>query len=301
MLAPPHDLHATVARLNRASVTKRFDAYRDVAWEAEGAAIDPRDPRFCLPESHPLGGTDWYRALPEATRAELGLDRVCQVLRTGISFEACLSGGLLEFAAAQPNGSPLYRYAMHEVIEESHHSMMFHEFIRRSGRDPDDLPWFDRWLQRRVVQLGRTFPELFFLCVLSGEVFIDSDNRELLRANRDATHPLLRRIIQIHVTEEARHVCFATAYLRDHLPRAAPWKQSVVRAVAPMFLARGARDILYPSPSLIQRYAIPRQVVEQSFGPDSAHASRVREIIEPILMLVGARPAARSQAARARG
>ncbi len=259
-------LLATVHRLNCASVSKRHEAYRDVAWDVEGGALDPRDPRFELPETHPIAGTAWYRALPAPTRAELGLDWACQTLRTGISFENCLSRGLLEFAGTLPNGSPLYRYAMHEVVEESHHSMMFHEFIRRSGRDPEDVPASERWAQRLVVQLGRALPEVFFLCVLSGEVFIDHDNREMLRADAATQHPTLRRIVQIHVTEEARHVCFAEAYLREHLPRAPAWRRRLLHRIVPGILARGEELMLHPTPGLVVRYAIPQDVIRDAFG-----------------------------------
>jgi hypothetical protein len=276
----------TVNRLNRASVTKRFEAHRDVAWDAAENEIEPHDPRLCLPPGHPFAQTSWYRERPAATRADLGADWICQTFRIGISFESCLSRGLLEFAGTLPNGSPMYRYAMHEVVEESHHSMMFHEFVRRAGREPHDVSALEQFLQRRVVQMGRTFPELFFLCVLSGEVFIDHDNRELLRSDADAVHPLLRRVVQIHVTEEARHVCFANAYLREHLPRAPAWKKRVIGSLAPSLLARGEELMLRPSPAIVSKHGIPRTALAQAFGPTSAYASKVREVVSPIFSLL---------------
>jgi hypothetical protein len=276
---------STVARLNKASVVKRHEAHRDIDWDAE--PIETGDPRFQLSTSNALGATTWYRALPEATRAALGLDWVCQTFRIGISFEACLSRGLLEFAGTLPNGSPLYRYAMHEVVEESHHSMMFHEFIRRSGLDPDDVPLLERWLDRYVVvPLARIFPELFFLCALSGEVFIDHDNREMLREPAAMQHPTLRRIVQVHVTEEARHVCFANAYLREQLPRASLWRRRAVRLLAGPILAKGAQEILQPTPAFVRRHGIPRAVLTEAFGRESAHAAKVRDVVAPIHALL---------------
>jgi len=270
-----------VVRLNQASVAKRYEAHRDVDWDGHDARIDARDPRFALAATSPLGGTSWYQSLPADTRAELGLDFTCQALRVGISFEACLSRGLLEFAGALPNGSPTYRYAMHEVIEESHHSMMFHEFIRRSGRDPEGVSRVETWAQGRVAHLGVTFPELFFLCTLTGEVFIDHDNRERLR-ERDSLHPTLRRILQIHVTEEARHVCFANGYLREHLPRASRLRRFALRKIAGPLLRRGEQLMLWPTPALVRRYAVPSRVVAAAFGPRSAHAATVKRVVAPI-------------------
>ena len=46
-----------------------------------------------------------------------------------------LKRGLLEFASTLPNGAPEFRYAYHEIIEEAQHSLMFQEFVNRSGFD----------------------------------------------------------------------------------------------------------------------------------------------------------------------
>ena len=59
----------TVRRLSRQSVTKHFDAYADVDWDAPDMAVDADDLRFELPAVDPLGATDWYRSQPAATRS----------------------------------------------------------------------------------------------------------------------------------------------------------------------------------------------------------------------------------------
>src|SRR5579872_264037 len=229
-------------RLNTASVAKRHDPYADVDWDGPDARIDPADPRFRLAPDHPLGATDWYRSLPEAKQSSFGLDWMCQQLRYGIAFESCLTRGLLELAGKLPDRSPAYRYVMHEVIEESNHSMMFREFIDRSGRPSAPLPAFRVLYNRQIVRWATSFPELFFFHVLSGEVFIDDDNRARL-ARRAQEHPLVRRMMQIHVTEEARHVRFAQAYLRDRVPRLPFWRRWQIAAFLPVILEQGERMI----------------------------------------------------------
>src|SRR5947208_2996268 len=61
----------TVRRLSRQSVTKHFDAYADVDWDAPDMAVDPDDARFELPAVDPLGATNWYRSLPAETRTRI--------------------------------------------------------------------------------------------------------------------------------------------------------------------------------------------------------------------------------------
>jgi hypothetical protein len=283
---------ALTERLSRLSINKSHDAYRDIDWDGPDGRIQRDDPRFRLAPDHPLGETDWYRSQPQHTQAELGLEWFCQVLRYGVAFESCLSRGLLEFAANLPNRSPEYRYAMHELIEESHHSLMFQEFINRSPCDPVNLPRLILYGHRRIARCGATFPELFFFSVLSGEIFVDHDNRRQLE-RRDTLHPLVRRILQIHVTEEARHVCFAEHFLRARFPHSPFWRRWQIRALLPVILDQGERMIMRPLPRLVRRFRIPASVLLRAFGPGSAHEGRVRAIVAPVYALLRSSPHSR--------
>src|SRR5262245_7377740 len=165
----PTDPHtaftALLERLSRQSVTpgKHFDAYADIDWDAPEFRIDPEDPRFEFGPEHPLGATAWYQSQPQAVRARIGLNVIANQTKTGLEFESVLKRGLLEYAARLPNNSPDFRYVYHEVIEEAQHSLMFQEYVNRSGFDPPGIPRFLRPGTRLVVRLARVFPELFFL------------------------------------------------------------------------------------------------------------------------------------------
>jgi hypothetical protein len=273
-----------VDRLNDASVARRCDAYRDIDWNGPDTRIDARDPRFRLSSDSALGGTEWYQSLPLPTQAKLGLDWLCQVLAYGVAFESCLCRGLLELAETLPVSAPELRYALHEVVEESHHSMMFIEFVKRSGQRPARLPLAHRVYDRHVARSGATFPESFFFHVLAGEVFIDFDNRGRLRRKADL-HPLVRRMLEVHVMEESRHVAFAEHYLREHVPKLSWWRALRIRAALPVVLAQGERLMLHPPRGIVRRYAIPRGVLAHAFGRRSGHRERVRAIEAPILAL----------------
>ena len=275
---------ALVARLNTLSVRKRFEAYRDVDWDAPESAIDRHDPRLCLGPEHPLGATRWYAEQPESVRSELGLECICLASKIGASFEAVLSRGLLEFASTLPNRSVGYRYALHEVIEETNHSLMFQELINRSGCDPQGPSALERWLDRRVVRWAATFPELFFCFVLAGEVFVDHENRERLK-RRHELHPLIARIVQIHVTEEARHVCFAQRYLEDKLPALSRPRRQVIRLAMPAILRMSQSVLSQPSPRIVRQFRIPRAVLQAAYGPGSEHRATMARVAAPILRI----------------
>lgn len=278
-----------VERLSQLSVKKHYEAYRDVDWDGPDGVLSPDDPRFIMPESNPLARTDWYKSLPATVQSRFGLDWICEKLKFGIEFEQFLSIGLLEFAQSLPNNSPEYRYAMHEVIEESQHSLMFQQFINQADFDPLGLSPVERRTGGRVARYGRSFPEMFFFFVLAGEVFIDRENRDAL-AERGDMHPLVRRVLQIHVTEEARHVCFAERYLQQRMPHLSRFRRFRVRMAVPAILGHGERLMLRPSARMVRHYQIPRATLKQVFGPGTPHAARVREIVAPVFALLRSKP-----------
>jgi hypothetical protein len=270
-----------VQRLSRQSVVKHFDAYADVDWESEEFRIDPEDPRWELTADEPLGATAWYRSQPQAVRSRIGLHVVANFMKIGAQFESVLKRGLLDYAFRLPNGSPEFRYAYHEVIEEAQHSLMFQEFVNRTGIDIPGLNRFDRFMSRFVIRFARTFPELFFFFVLGGEDPIDHVQRTALR-NGVPLHPLLKRIMQIHITEEARHLCFARQFLRKNVPHLGPFKRLALKVRTPIILAIMAQQMMQPSPKIIRTYGVPSEVVREAYRRNPLHRQRTLEAIEKV-------------------
>jgi hypothetical protein len=273
-----------VARLSRQSVTKHFDAYADIDWDSDEFRIDPEDPRWELSAEDGLGSTAWYRAQPQGVRARIGLHMIATFMKIGVQFESVLKRGLLDFAATLPSGAPEFRYVYHEVIEEAQHSLMFQEFVNRTGFDIPGLPPLMRFGTRQVIRFARTFPELFFVFVLGGEDPIDHVQREMLRSERPI-HPLLRRIMQIHVTEEARHLCFARHYLRQRVPRLGPVRRQILGLRAPIILAVMAQLMMRPSRQIIRTYGIPGPVVAEAYTTNPRHRAETIQAIAKVRQL----------------
>jgi hypothetical protein len=271
-----------VSRLSHQSVVKHFDAYADVDWDAEELRIDPEDPRWELDDEDTLGATAWYRAQPQAVRARIGLHIIATFMKIGVQFESILKRGLLEFSALLPNRSREFRYVYHEVIEEAQHSLMFQEFVNRTGFDIPGLNAVYRFLARvEVIGLARSFPELFFLFVLGGEDPIDHVQRTALRSGKPI-HPLLKRIMQIHVTEEARHLCFARHYLKENVSRLGPIRRRILAVRTPIILAIMSQMMLRPSGQIIREYQIPRDVVAEAYTRNPLHRQKTFEALRKV-------------------
>jgi len=271
-----------IGRLSQQSVVKHFDAYADVPWDDPEYQIDPEDPRWEMSdEDGGLGATEWYKAQPQAVRARMGLQGIVSAMKTGLQFESVLKRGLLEYATTLPNNASEFRYAYHEVIEEAHHSLMFQEFVNRSGLNPPGMPKLMQFGSRGVVKMGRRFPELFFLFVLGGEDPIDYVQRQELRSSKEI-HPLLERIMRIHVTEEARHLSFARHYLKRHVPELGPVKRRMLAVRVPFILGSMAGMMLKPSKSMIREYRIPKSVIKEAFDDNPEARQFVKDSIRKV-------------------
>src|SRR5271166_6053347 len=237
-----------IRRLSHQSVVKHFDAYADIDWDSPEFRIDHDDSRWELEPDDVLGATEWYRSQPAGIRSRIGLRMLANFMKIGVVFEYVLKRGLLDFASRLPSGSPEFRYCYHETIEEAQHSLMFQEFINRTGFKLLGLSGFERRYADFVVRYARKFPELFFFFVLAGEDPIDYVQRQTLGKNRHDTHPLIRRIMQIHVTEEARHTSFARYTLRKLVPELSPSRRRRLGFCVPVILGVMGRTMMEASP-----------------------------------------------------
>ena len=272
-------------RLNRQSVDRHFEAYRDVPWDDPAFAVDQADPRWELPDNDPLGATAWYQSQPQPVRARIGLQLTAMAMKAGLQFESVLKRGLLEYAIELPNGSPEFRYAYHELIEEAQHSLMFQEFVNRTGLAVGGLPKVGRIAARGVVKLGRRFPELFFVFVLGGEDPIDHVQRQALRSGHEL-HPLLERIMRIHVTEEARHLSFARHFLKMRVPVLPARRRLRLSLQAPLILGVMARIMMEVPPQMIWEYHIPLSVVREAYRKNPQHRAQVVESLGKVRRLL---------------
>jgi hypothetical protein len=266
------DFTVMVSRLNKLSVERHFDAYADIDWDSPDFALDPADPRFELPAVDPLRHTDWYAAKAPEERAAIGCYRWAACMKTGWHFENLLQRGLLRQAFELGNGTPEFRYLHHEIIEESQHTLMFQEFVNRSGLPVRGMPWgLRRLAETFILPISRVFPTLFFLFVLGGEDPVDHLQRRVLSDSDRALHPLVERIMRIHTTEEARHLSFARHFMHRTVPELGFFRRLHLAIIAPIVLGIMARLMLQPSGDLVRHCGVPRDVVRAA---NSSRAGR---------------------------
>jgi hypothetical protein len=215
-----------------ASARKSYDPMRDIDWNE--APIDDALPY--LPASiTPLYGTDFYDALTPRERNRLSLHVFAGSMHAGIEFEIVLQHILLRAISGADPKATWMRYTLVELADESRHSLMFAEFIRRSGVPVHRMPRRNR---ARAWAIGHLIPaHLGYIGVLVAEGVLDAFQREVM-ADPDV-HPIARRVCRIHVTEEARHL----AYAEEELRRRFAALSRPARRLAGAFGAQLAREI----------------------------------------------------------
>ncbi|WP_433576524.1 AurF N-oxygenase family protein [Nocardia brasiliensis] len=278
------EYHEKLATLSEGSVHRRFDPYLDIAWDDPDFAVDDNDERWILPAVDPFGTHPWYQALPRERQIQIGMWRQANVAKVGLQFENILIRGLMQYVFSLPNGSPEARYSTHEAIEECNHTMMFQEVVNRIGVDvPGMRPWV-RVVGPLVPFLASIFPEWFFTMVLAGEEPIDHAQKTILRTSDDL-HPMLARVMSIHVAEEARHISFAHEYLRHAVPRLGRLRKFALALVFAPTMRIICDLIAVPTRRFRTDCDIPRSVVRDVFWRTPHSRAGLRENFADVRML----------------
>jgi hypothetical protein len=285
--SPRDNYNQIVTRLSKQSVEKHFEAYVDIDWEAKENQITEDDERWGLFSVDPLRESNWYKNLSQKQQRVAGITRIATVMKIGWEFENLLQRGLLQAAFRLPNGSPEFRYIHHEVIEESHHSMMFQELVNKTGLPVQGMSRFLKLLAELVVlPIQNIFPSLFFFFVLGGEDPIDHMQRQELKNGNPPE--LVKQIMKIHVTEEARHISFARQTLKLNVPKLSKFKRILLSFFVPGLMAIMVRLMVYPSKNFRKLNDIPFNEFVESIRSDSSRqlvkdaASKPRKLVKEL-------------------
>jgi P-aminobenzoate N-oxygenase AurF len=274
----------TLATLCKSSVLRHFDPYSDIDWEAPEFCVTDNDPRWVLSATDPLGRHLWYQAQPLEKQIAIGMWRQANTAKVSLHLENILIRGLMQYTFWVPNGSPEYRYCLHEAVEECNHTMMFQEVVNHIGVDVPGMPRWLRWISPAIPLYAGPLPGMFFFGVLAGEVPIDHMHTSALREG-NSLHPIMENVMAIHVAEEARHVAFAHEYLRKRVPHMVRCSRFVLSLYVPIAMRVLCQGIVVPTRSFFKEFSIPRSVRKELFfdAPDSRQT--LRDMFADVRML----------------
>lgn len=254
-----------VESLSRATTRLRFDPYVDIDWDAPENALDENDPRWQLdPNTDPLGATDWYAEQPLERRIAMGRWITANTLKSTIQFEMMLIRGVVHYAGSLANGSPVFRYLLHELIDESNHIQMFQEFINRTREDVPGMRRFSRIMGPLFGFVGGYASILLFIGVLCGEQPLHYQ-QTLQRRGAAQLPPLLDKITYIHLAEEARHITFADDLLAERMRGIGPLRSAWYALIFPCYTRWLIGESVGPPRAFARQFGVPRQVFKAAY------------------------------------
>lgn len=208
-------------RLLKGSTRKSYDSIVDIDWDAP---LDP-DKFFLPPQMITIYGTPEWEAMTRDEQVELSRQQLVNMLSAGIWFENILNQGILRSIMHTNPTAKATQYMLTEMGDETRHMVMFGKTIDRVG----GIPVRPSLMQRIVINaLPFTFRgPVLWIAALVGEEIFDALQRQIL--DDPDLQPIVRRLMRIHVTEEARHIQFARDDLRKSVP-AMPWYRKIVLA-----------------------------------------------------------------------
>ncbi|WP_245596561.1 AurF N-oxygenase family protein [Nocardioides alkalitolerans] len=271
-------------RLSQASVDRHFDAFADIDWDHPDFAVRHDDPRWVLPEVDPLGGSAWYKSQPLEKQIAMGLWRQANIFKVGWQFENILIRGIMQHVFSLRNGAPEYRYLMHEATEECHHTQMFQEAVNRIGIDVSGMPLWIRAISPALPLVANRLPVAFFIGVLAGEEPIDHTQKAILRS-RDESHPMMGRIMEIHVAEEARHISFAHEYVKRNAPRLGPVSRFAAALAFPVIMRVLGDAILVPPKEFRRTFGVPDELMDELYWDSPASQKMLGDTFADVRML----------------
>jgi hypothetical protein len=274
----------TLNTLSEGSVRRNFNPYTDIDWNSPEFAVFDGDERWILPTTDPIGKHAWYQSQSKERQIEIGMWRQANVAKVGLHFESILIRGLMEYAFWTPNGSPEYRYCLHEAVEECNHTMMFQEMVNRIGADVPGMPRLLKWIQPAIPLVAGPLPIPFWFGILAGEEPIDHTQKNVLREGK-ALHPIMERVMAIHVAEEARHISFAHEYLRKRVPHL-PWRKRFVLSIyVPIVMRVLCSAIIVPPRAFWKKFDIPYSVRKDIFFRSPEARLMLRDMFGDVRML----------------
>ncbi|HUF80325.1 MAG TPA: diiron oxygenase, partial [Burkholderiales bacterium] len=225
--------------------------YRDPLAAVNWSQLDT-DSHWLPEEALSLYGLPGFDGLPPPVRRRLSHYEFINVMCCGLWLESVfLQRMALRLEPGMPRAE--HEYLLHELREETGHSLMFLRAVEASGLALPDRGWR---APRLAGALGRHAPggsALFWLAMLIGEDVSDKLNR-YVRSRPDEVNPAVRQICTLHVTDEARHIVHARSRLDAALAGSGAVQRRALSIAARLLLGQMVRVFYYP-PALFYELA----------------------------------------------
>jgi hypothetical protein len=243
---PKSDESSLVDQLSRNSTP-----YQDPLVKIDWTQLDRSS--FWLPEDAiSLAGVPAFDSASMDQKRALSQFEFLNFVEAGIWLEGLfmnrISRNLLK-NPSEPTGAKIYH--MHELREETGHSLMFLELLRHSGTLVPNTRFYRLDLANLLARFAPFDSVAFWIAILIGEEVPDRLNR-FIRKRREAVNPVVYDIVSIHIMDEARHIAHAKEVLDARLPTLTGWQKKTLSPLINRVFRRFVRSFYFPGPHIYE-------------------------------------------------
>lgn len=233
------------AHLSRSSAP-----YRDPVARIDWDRLSTRQ-YWLPPEAISLHGDPPFMTRPEADRMRLSQVEFLNFIEAGLWLEGMFMERIARSLRQDRHNLVALKYRLHEMREETGHSLMFLELIAHSGLS---LP-HRRHSQQRLANLFGRYAPLeslgFWMATVIGEEIPDRLNRYIRQHGREVC-PVIVEMSTLHLIDEARHISYAREMMESRLAALRGWQRPLLRPLLRRLVHQFVGVFYYPDARLYE-------------------------------------------------
>ena len=237
-------------------------------------------------EAISIFATPGYTKLSERQRKLVSQCEFINFIQAGFWLESLFIERIA--TALRKNSSNLTEsiYHLHELREESGHSLMFLELVHRAVQFAPDQQFHKLNLANMLARFAPFDSSAFWIAVLLGEEVPDRLNR-FIRKHKDQVCPVITRMASIHVIDEARHIAHAKDIIAA---QGIPWQtRFLLGPVINRIFSQFVDTFYYPSMEVYRAAGLDNATDWHQKAKFSMHREEfVRGCIEPTMRTIAA-------------
>jgi len=190
-----------------------------IPWQEE-----PQPGEIFLPETlASLQGLDIYNTLTPTQKLELGRHELVQVIASYAWGELLFCLFMTRHMLTLPLDNIEHRFLIREMVEELRHQEMFGKAIEKL----DGKPIKQSRVHRFFGHFSNKYLPADYLFMGSVSVELVTDVYGNYARKNQQVYPVLRKMFDLHNIEEARHILFTKALLKDYSSKAGYIKRTL--------------------------------------------------------------------------
>ncbi|MHB8697525.1 MAG: diiron oxygenase [Sulfuricaulis sp.] len=231
-------------------LSRNSEPYRDpvsrIHWEHLSA-----QQYWLPPEAISLHNVPAFMALSESDRINLSHYEFLNFIEAGLWLEGMFMERIAYSIRHVSWNRTALKYRLHEMREETGHSLMFLELMERSGLSTP----YRRHSRLRLANIFGRYAPLesvgFWIATVIGEEIPDRLNR-YIRQHSDNVCTTIVEMSTLHIIDEARHITYARQMAESRLVGLYNWQRLLLRPLLNQLLHQFIDVFYYPDAQLYE-------------------------------------------------